>query len=337
MQNNRQVKSVSGGGTIHSNLFYHITSEENLLHAWKEFKKGKINKNTIQEFEFNLESNIIELSKSLRNCTYKISAYQEFYVYDPKKRHIHAAIVRDRIVHQAIYRIINNIFEPIFIHDSFSCRLGKGTHGGINRLNKFLRQITKNYSQEAFVLKCDISKFFDSIDHSILRKFIKNKIEEVETLNLLDSILNSFEKSKGKGVPLGNVTSQLFGNIYMHYFDFYVKHILKEKYYIRYCDDFVIAHKNKQHLVDLISQIEIFLHKSLFLTLHPRKREIRKVSQGIDFLGYVLLPHYKVLRTNTKKRIIRKIKKGLNDKQKASYLGVLSHAETYLFKKNHFD
>lgn len=258
-----------------------------------------------------------------------MESYNEFYVYDPKKRHIHAATVYDRVVHQALYRVINKIFEPIFIYDSFSCRIDKGTHAGVDRLEKFLRKATKNYSQTAFVLKCDVAKFFDSIDHKILKSLLYLKIKDKGTINLIEIILNSFKKTKGKGLPLGNVTSQLFGNIYMHQFDFYVKFVLKEKYYIRYCDDFIVVHKSKKHLLKLIFTFEIFLRDKLYLKLHPRKREIRKASQGIDFLGYILLPHYSLLRTSTKRRIVRFTLRGLSERQKASYLGVLFHAKTY--------
>lgn len=259
--------------------------------------------------------------------------YNEFYVYDPKKRYIHAAHVKDRVVHQALYRVLNDIFDKSFVHDSFSCRIGKGTHAGVNRLEFFLRKATKNYSQKAFILKCDVSKFFDSINHVILRSLLKEEIQDIETLNLIDIILYSFEKSKGKGLPLGNVTSQLFGNIYMHQFDFYVKYVLREKYYIRYCDDFVILGPNKQHLLNLINIFELFLKTELDINLHPRKREVRKVSQGIDFLGYVLMPHYRVLRTSTKRRILRFIRRGLTETQKRSYLGVLSHCKSFNSQK----
>lgn len=162
---------------------------------------------------------------------------------------------------------------------------------------------------------------------------LRNKIKDSGVIELLDKIIDSFSKEDNKGLPLGNVTSQLFGNIYMHVFDHFVKHDLKVKYYIRYCDDFVVVHEDKTYLESLVPLFENFLHKRLALNLHSRKREIRKASQGIDFLGFVSLLYYCVLRTNTKKRIIRKLNNGLTDGQKQSYLGVLSHCKSYKIKK----
>ncbi len=320
MQNDRQVSKVlSGGG--HSDLFYIIISPENLLSAWKEFKRGKIKKREVQEFDFYLERNILLLSRELKEKTYIPDPYIPFYVCDPKRRHIHKATVRDRVVHQAVYRILGPIFEREFIHDSYSCRKYKGTHYGVTRLVSFTRKETQNYRKIAYVLKCDVRKFFDSIDHNILRDIIRRKINDENIRWLVDVVLKSFEKMKDKGLPLGNVTSQMFGNVYMHQFDHFIKHIIHAKYYARYCDDFVIVHRGREFLEESLEKIEMFLKEKLQLHLHPQKIEIRKVSQGIDFLGYVVLPHAVVVRTKTGKRILRKV----NEKNIQSYLGVLSH------------
>lgn len=321
------------GGGIHSNSFYHIISTSNLLSAWKEFKRCKTKKFDIQKFDFNLEKNILDLHFSLRRKTYTNEPYVPFYVYDPKRRHIHKAEVRDRVVHQAIFRQLYHIYDPFFIYDSYSCRINKGTHSGVNRLETFLRRETKNYTKNAWVLKCDISKFFDSIDHKILQNILFKKIESLDTKWLIKNIIESFSKTEGKGLPLGNVTSQLFSNIYMNEFDQYVKHKLKVKYYIRYCDDFVFVSEKREHLLSFIPKISEFLEQKLKLKLHPKKVELKKVLQGIDFLGYVILPHYKVLRTNTKKRILRRAKENLSEESKNSYLGVLSHCKGYKIVK----
>lgn len=269
------------------------------------------------------------LHQELKNKTYKNEPYIPFYVYDPKRRHIHKACVRDRVVHQALYRVLYHIYDKNFIHDSYSCRNEKGTHKGVKRLEEFTRKESQNYSRNIWVLKCDVSRFFDSIDHSILKSILFEKNLDDNTKWLIEHIIKSFEKSYNKGLPLGNVTSQLFSNILLNKFDQFVKHKLKPKYYIRYCDDFVIVSKDRNYLESLISQIADFLKNELSLFLHPKKVEIRKLSQGIDFLGYVILPPYKVLRTKTKKRIFRKMKNGFSEEVKQSYLGMLLHCKGY--------
>jgi len=236
-------------------------------------------------------------------------------------------------VHQAVYRKLYPIFDPAFIYDSYVCRLRKGIHKGVKKLEEFIRKESRNYTRNVWVLKCDISKFFDSIDHEILSELLFEKIKDIDTRWLLENIIQSFEKEKGKGLPLGNSTSQLFANVYMNVFDQYAKHKLKAKYYIRYCDDFVVVSKDREFLESLISKMSSFFEERLKLKLHSRKVEIRKISQGIDFLGYVALPHYRVLRTSTKKRIIRQSKKNSSESSKQSYLGVLSHCKGYKISK----
>jgi RNA-directed DNA polymerase len=320
------------GGLVHS-YFEYIISLHNLLGAWREFKKGKNKKQDIQTFDFNLEKNIFSLNKDLRGKTYVNEPYVPFYVYDPKRRHIHKACVRDRVVHQSVYRVLYPFYNKHFIYDSYSCINNKGTHKAVERLVEFNRKESKNYTRNIWVLKCDISKFFDSIDHNILENILVRKNLDENTKWLIKNIISSFEKSPGKGLPLGNVTSQLFSNVYLNELDQYAKHILKAKYYIRYCDDFVIVSKNREYLQSLIPKISEFLETKLKLSLHPRKVEIKKVSQGIDFLGYVVFPYYKVLRTSTKKRILKKIKSNLTNETRQSYLGILSHCKGYKIAK----
>jgi len=318
-------------------LFHNIVSLSNLLHAWEEFKRGKSKKKDVALFELNLEDNIFELHRSLVSKAYQHTEYEAFYISDPKLRNIHKASVRDRVVHQAVYRILCQIFDKHFIYDSYSSRKSRGTHLGVRRSYKACRKVSKNWRRKIYILKCDVRKFFDSMDHSILRVLIEKKVLCLETMRLVDLVLESFKKETGKGLPLGNVTSQLFANIYLDQFDQFVKHGLKMRYYFRYCDDFIIISENKQFLSELVDKIKIFLDQNLLLKLHPDKVEIRSMRQGIDFLGYVCLPNMIVLRTKTKKRIIKKIKI-MFGKLKAgeislttfkntlmSYLGVVSH------------
>lgn len=322
-----------------------MVSMESLLDAWDGFKKGKRNKADVQEFEFYLEDNLFKLHRALVNKRYKHGEYTGFYIRDPKVRHIHKAEVRDRIAHHIIFQYINPIFEPTFIPDSYSARISKGTHKGVKRLGIFARKIYQTHGR-CFVLKCDIKKFFPTLDHKILLDIIARRIKDPDVLWLLKVVVQSFssEFSDGKsikGAPIGNLTSQLFANIYMNELDQFVKHKLKIQYYIRYTDDFVIVHRDREYLCELKEKIANFLKSELKLSFHPDKISIRKYRQGIDFLGYVSLPKARVLRTKVRRRIFRKLKERVEQFKAGeiteetllrsfdSYLGVLSHADSY--------
>jgi retron-type reverse transcriptase len=339
--NQRSIKFVGGGvsGKISGdhNIFEEIISLENLFLAWQEFKKGKIGKTDVQSFNLFLEDNIFNLYYQLVNKTYRHSNYTSFYIKDPKLRHIHKACVRDRVLHHAIFRILYPIFDNSFIFDSYSCRNNKGTHKAINRLDCFARKANKNNAKTIYILKLDIKKFFDSIDHNVLLFLIKKKIKDKNAVWLIEIIINSFSTESSKGIPLGNITSQLFANIYLNELDYYIKHNLRIKYYIRYCDDFVILDDNKEYLDKLIPIIDSFLKERLKLSLHPDKIIIKKHHQGIDFLGYVSFPCHKILRTKTKRRMFKRIRQRINsesfEQTFQSYLGVLKHCNGYKLKK----
>lgn len=325
--------------------FEDIISVENLLEAWREFVKGKRNKRDVQEFSLRLMDNILSLREDLTNHAYRHGGYRAFNISDPKPRNIHKASVRDRLLHHALYRKLYPFFNRTFIADSFSCRLGKGTHKAINRFRAFSYKASKNNTRTCWVLKCDIKKFFANIDHEILLKILKRYVPDSDILRLLKNVIESFSSAgPGIGLPLGNLTSQLLVNIYMNKFDQFVKHKLKIKYYIRYCDDFVILSDNKEYLEKLVLTINDFLNKKLKLCLHPYKIEIRKYRQGIDFLGYVSFPYHRILRTKTKIRMFRKIKEkidGLKENKVSeesfsqtiqSYLGMLEHCNSHELK-----
>jgi retron-type reverse transcriptase len=331
---------------IYNKLFERIIEPENLFSAWDKFRKGKNEKLDVLRFEKNLEQNIFQLHRDLRDKTYKHGGYTSFYIHDPKPRHIHKATVRDRVLHHAVFKVLNPVFEPIYIHNSFSCRLGKGNHKGVKTLAHMLRQASRNNTKTCFVLKCDIRKFFDSIDHDILIDLVQRKIRDKNAMNLLREILSSFANEQPnlfgiKGVPIGNLTSQLFANIYMNGLDQFMRHDLKVKYYARYTDDFVIVSDDENYLKKLLPPIQLFLKEKLKLGLHPSKVSIRKYRQGIDFLGYVALPHHVALRTKTKKRMMWKLRNKMAEYKNntiskstllasfQSYLGVLSHADSH--------
>ncbi|MEK9178294.1 MAG: reverse transcriptase/maturase family protein, partial [Patescibacteria group bacterium] len=310
--------------------------------AYAEFKKGKKKRLDLQVFERNLEDNLFDLYLYLKNKTYRHGNYEEFYVNDPKRRHIHKASVEDRIVHHLLYKYLYEVFDKTFIYDSYSCRLNKGTHKGVIRLEKFARIVSGNYTRDCLALKLDIKKFFASVDHEILFELLKKKITNKDILWLLGNIIESFNSNagEGKGIPLGNLTSQIFANIYMNELDQFVKHKLRVKYYLRYADDFIILNSDRG-LLDRYTSIPVFLEENLKLELHPSKIIMRKLSWGIDFLGYIVLSRYILPRTKTKKRMIRKMILKLDENTKGrisknslnqtiqSYLGYLSHASAY--------
>lgn len=275
----------------------------------------------------------------LQNRTYEHSDYFSFYVKDPKLRHIHKACVKDRVLHHAIFRILYPIFDKSFIFDSYSCRIGKGTHKAVNRLNDFARKVSKNNTKTCYVLKLDVKKFFYSINQDILINLIKRKIKDENVIWLVEKIIKSFPK----GLPLGNITSQLFANVYLNELDQFIKHKLKIKYYIRYCDDFVILSRDKIYLENLVHKINEFLKNNLKLSLHPDKISIGGYYKGIDFLGYVSFPYFKILRVKTKKRIVKRIKKLIDigsrtnfEQTIQSYLGILKHCNSYKIKDDLF-
>ncbi|MBU2028405.1 reverse transcriptase/maturase family protein [Patescibacteria group bacterium] len=316
-----------------------IISAENLLEAWKEFIVGKRNKKDVQEFSMYLMDNIFLLYNDLLNHTYKHGGYQAFKINDPKPRDIHKATVRDRLLHHAIYRILYPFFDKTFIADSYSCRNNKGTHKAISKFREYFYKVSQNNTKTCWVLKCDIRKFFANIDHEILIGILKEYIPDENIIKLLENVIDSFSSIKGGnvGLPLGNLTSQLFVNIYMNKFDQFMKHKLKTKFYIRYADDFVIFSEDKQRLENIIEPIKKFLQDGLKLKLHPDKIFIKTVSSGVDFLGMVNFPDHRILRTKTKRRMFKRIsvkhklyqeelisKESFNQSLQ-SYLGMLKH------------
>ncbi|MFA6251307.1 MAG: reverse transcriptase/maturase family protein [Candidatus Paceibacterota bacterium] len=323
------------------NKYNDIISIENLLLAWQEFLKGKRKKKDVCEFQLKLMDNIFDLHNDLKNKTYKHGEYIAFKINDPKPRDIHKASVRDRLLHHAIYRILYPYFDQKFIYDSYSCRLGKGTHKAINRFRDFSRIVSKNSTRSCLVLKCDIRKFFASINHQVLKNILVKYMDDKDTLWLINQIVDSFQttynftkltlsRSFGKGLPLGNLTSQLLVNIYMNEFDQFVKNKLKIKYYIRYADDFVILQNDKMKLLDNLDRMKEFLSNELKLNMHPDKIFIKTLYSGIDFLGWVSFPNHRVLRTSTKKRMFRNLEKCNYKKESVnSYLGMLSHGDGY--------
>ncbi|MDE2021755.1 MAG: group II intron reverse transcriptase domain-containing protein [Patescibacteria group bacterium] len=318
------------GRVVLSHTYKHIISVENLLEAWQEFLRRKRRRVDVMEFERELMSNIFQLHKDLANKTYVHSPYVAFNISDPKPRNIHKAAVRDRLLHHALYRALYPFFDKTFIFDSYSCRKRKGTHKALNRFHALALTVSRNHTRTVWVLKCDIRKFFASIDQSVLIEIVKRYIPDQDIVWLISGILDSFYSTeKGVGLPLGNLTSQLLVNVYMNEFDQFVKHKLKARYYIRYADDFVVLSEDREWLASLLPRMDSFLHERLRLTLHPDKISLRTLASGVDFLGWVHFPDHRVMRTTTKRRVFRGIK-NTEGKEAAvqSYLGLMSHGNT---------
>jgi len=332
-----------GGGGNFKRMFVHglfntIISVENLYKAWNEFVRGKKMRKDVAEFSLDLSKNILDLHLELLHKKYQHGGYHAFNISDPKPRNIHKASVRDRLLHHAIYRILYPYFDQKFIHDSYSCRLGKGTHKAVNQFRKYFWKVSKNNTRTCWVLKCDIKKFFASIDHNLLRYIVTKYIPDEDINWLLSQIIESFHTTSGKGLPLGNLTSQLLVNIYMNEFDQFVKHVLKVKYYIRYADDFTMIYHSNKELEELVPKISLYLQNNLRLELHPNKVFIKTLSSGVDFLGWVHFSDHRILRTVTKKRMLKKLSNMSNTRcltveVVASYMGMLKHGNTHKIKK----
>jgi len=339
MKNNRLGKSV-GGGVIHGSIFEHIISKENIFAAWREFQRGKMGKQDVLEFSEHFEEHLLSLHADLASGRYKHGPYTRFLICDSKQRHIAKASVRDRVLHHAICRVIAPSFDKAFVFDAYSSRKTKGVHRAIERFQHLAQKLSRNNTQTVWALKCDVRKFFDSVGHDRLLELCAKRVRNDKVMALLENILGSFETRSGNGIPLGNLTSQLFANIYLDRLDQYVKRELRVKNYLRYTDDFVLLSRDRAELERVLPLIRVFLLLDLGLDMHPTKVFFRKWHQGVDFLGYGHFPHYRILRTKTKKRIIRKLRNqrkefeaGAIDEDGlrqtvASYLGVLSHSRS---------
>jgi len=252
-------------------------------------------------FNFGLEGELLKLQDELRTQTYKPGNYRHFYINDPKRRLISAAPYRDRIVHHAYCNIVEPIFDKTFIYHSYACRLDKGTHRALDRCQSFLRA-------NQYVLQCDISKYFSSVNHQILFSIIFRKIKDKKLVRLTELIIKSGAASV-KGIPIGNLTSQFFANLYLNELDYFIKFDLKEKYYLRYMDDFLIFGNAKNDLHEVKKEISNFLSRNLQINLHPKKSTVFPVKLGVDFCGFRIFKDYRRLRKTNVKLFSKRMKK----------------------------
>ncbi len=300
----------------YNNLYYQLVSYGNLEKAFKKAKNGKSSKTYVIQFEKNLKENLISLKNELENYTYMPKPLKRFTIRDPKTRIIHASAFRDRVVHHALCNIIEPLFDKKFIYDSYANRKGKGIHSALKRFDYFKRKISINGSKInnsdydsmviGYVLKADIRHYFDTIGHDILIKIINRTIKDENVIWLIKKILSQhYTAIEGKGMPLGNLTSQFFANLYLNDFDYFVKHKLKAKYYIRYVDDFVILHNSKKVLLEYKDKIEKYL-TNLRLELHPNKSKIIPIYKGVNFLGFRVFYYHKLIKKSNIGRFKRK-------------------------------
>lgn len=281
------------------------------------------------DFESHLEDNLFGLWEDLHSGSYKHSSYEYFQIFDNKKRDIYKAKVRDRIVHQIIYDHLIFLWEKDFISDSYASRKNKGQYKAVGAFRYFIKLILSD-GNGCFVLKCDVRKYFDSIDHGVLLCLIAEKILCKKTFAITREIIESYVFSScGKGVPLGNITSQVFANIYLDVLDEYIKKGLKCRFYVRYNDDFLILSRSRRKLETVRNEIIDFCKKKLLLDIPSEKTGIRKIGWGVDFLGFVILPKAVLLRDKTKSKMYANI----NSRNISSYFGILNHCNSRNLKK----
>jgi len=302
------------------NLYETIHSWDNLLLAYNKAARGKRGKAPAAAFEFRLEDNLLELAEELRTRTYAPGDYVSFHIHEPKRRLISAAPFRDRVGHHALCNVIEPIFERSFTADSFANRLGKGNHRALDRAQLYARR-------HRYVLCCDVRQFFPAIDHAILRGILARKIDCPETMWLIESILQSGEgvlageydmtwfpgddltaALRPRGLPIGNLTSQFWANCYLNAFDHFVKRELRCPGYVRYVDDMLLFGDDKKQMWSWKEQVVKRL-AALRLILHEGAAQVRPVTEGIPFLGFVLYPHRRRLKRRKGIATARRLRK----------------------------
>jgi hypothetical protein len=306
-----------------------LFSLDNMFYAWKIFRRGKTRKKDTMNFEMHLEDNIFSLYEEIKNNKYRHSLYKHFQIFDNKKRDIYKAEVKDRIIHQIIYDYLLLFFNPSFISDSYASRKNKGQYKAVDTFRYFIK-LASNTHRECYVLKCDVGKYFDNIDHNVLFDIIKEKVSCEKVLKIIQEVISSYHSSAylQKGIPLGNITSQIFANVYLNLLDQYVKKELKCRFYLRYNDDLVFIFQNNKNIENIRDKVKLFVKEKLFLEIPFTKTSIQKISWGIDFLGFTILPEAILLRDKTKHKIYANI----NRKNIHSYFGILKHCDSHNLK-----
>ena len=335
----------------YKHLWPEIIDFSSLLDAWARTEKGRRRQRDVLSFKANLEPNLIEIQNSLIHKTYQTGPYHTFYVYEPKQRTVASLPLKDRVVQHALVSAIEPIFEARFIEQSFACRPNKGAHKGADKVQAYMREVKRDHGQ-VYALKADVAKYFPSVCHDVLRRLLRRRIACPDTLWLLDQIIASTDDADSllpRGIPIGNLTSQLFANIYLHELDAFVKQDLREPRYARYMDDFVVIHHDKGHLHGVRADIEHFLWSELGLRTNSKTQVFpiqKSGGRGLDFLGYRIWPTHRALRKDSIQRMKKKMKHmarlyGLGQLEMPaieavirSWVGHAEHADTYDLRRN---
>lgn len=328
----------------HGNLFERIVGFENLMLAAKKAFRGKKDREPVARFYFSYENELLELERELRSGDYSPKPYSAFEIFEPKKRRICAADIRDRVVHHAICNVIEPMLDKTLIYDTYACRTGKGTHAAIERARCFAKRFS-------FFLKCDIRKYFETVDHEILKRQLSGKFKDGRLLRLLFRIIDHPVPGgvPGKGIPIGNLTSQLFANYYLSELDHFLKDRMAIRGYVRYMDDFLVFGTDKGLLAEHFSGIRRFVGERLRLEIREEVSFIAPVLQGIPFLGFRIFPGMVRLKRENLVRFRRKVKSlenaylngALEEERLAdsvrSMIAHISHADTYRFRREFFN
>ncbi len=326
------------------NCFYKNLTFEKLYEAHLRARKHKTYKTELINFELNLENNIINLQNKILSNTYHVGKYHSFKIYEPKERIIKALPYTDRIVHQwYVEEFIKPYIMPKFVNTTFACIPERGTHKAVVQVQKYMRKFKQNYG-DFWILKCDIKKFFYSIDSNILFKIMQKYISDTKLLEFTKLLIFDGRPEKEViGIPIGNYTSQFFANIYLNELDQFIKRTLYHKYYVRYMDDFIILLKTKKECILLLNKISKFLNTHLHLELNS-KSKYYPYSMGVNFCGYRIFTTHILLRTNSKKKMNKNVnvwnhlydshKLDLNFAMQSlnSWLGHVEHCNSYKLK-----
>ena len=324
-------------------LFEQITAFDTLLLAARKAWRGKQQRQSVGHFIFHLEPELLTLQEELCSGTYRMQPYRTFTIYEPKARQICAAAFRDRVVQHAICHVLDPLFERWSIHDSYTCRRGKGTHAAVRRAQQLARRWP-------YVLKCDVRKYYESVDHAVLKALLRRKFKDRALLTLLDGIIAHPLPfgTTGQGLPIGNLTSQYFANLYLGELDHLVQDRLRLPGYVRYMDDILVFASEKPHLHETLATIRTFLHDTLRLTLKDEVTRLMPVTQGVAFLGFRVFPG--LIRLDGRKwaRVRRRVRQreaqyrcGMLEAEAlqralASMLGHIGHADTLATRRAFF-
>jgi len=327
------------------NLLAKVIAFDNLHRAFGGASHGKRDRPEVREFEYHLETRLFEIRDELAAGEYAWGPFHRFWVNDPKRREIRAAPFRDRVVHHALFNVLDPIFRRGFIADSYACIPGRGTHRAVERYRAFVRA----RAGRGYRLQGDVKRYFASVDHAVLLGRLERRVGDGRLLNLLGTLVTHGAERPGCGIPIGSLTSQLFANVYLDALDHFVKERLRVRHYLRYMDDFLLLASDRREARDRLGQVREFLTEQLRLELNPRRVSVAPISEPCDLLGYV---HHADGRTRVRRRSVRRLWRRVpalgrrvaareidpDDARAsvASWFGLAAHADAFRLSKSMF-